>query len=89
MPIFDTLIKTKEVGMKKKVTICGIDTSTLPKLTKKESDELMKKVKQGDKIARRRYIMCNMRLVLSVVQRYSARVKTMDDIFQADRKSVV
>lgn len=69
--------------MKKKVTICGIDTSALPKLTKKESDELMKKVKQGDKIARRRYIMCNMRLVLSVVQRYSARVKTMDDIFQA------
>ncbi len=68
--------------MKKKVTICGIDTATLPKLSHKEAEELMLKVKAGDKHARGRYILCNMRLVLSVVQRYASRVNNMDDIFQ-------
>lgn len=68
--------------MKKKVTICGVDTSSLPKLTAKEADSLMLKVKRGDARARGRYILCNMRLVLSVAQRYSGRTDNMDDIFQ-------
>lgn len=68
--------------MKKTVCICGIDTATLPKLTHRQAEELMQKVKEGDERARGRYILCNMRLVLSVVQRYSARTNNMDDIFQ-------
>lgn len=68
--------------MKKKVTICGIDTSTLPKLTHDEAEELMQQVKRGDSRARGRYILCNVRLVLSVVQRYVGRNVNPDDIFQ-------
>ena len=68
--------------MKKRVTICGIDTSTLPKMTHEEAKLLMQKVKEGDGRARGRYILSNMRLVLSVVQRYASRTNNMDDIFQ-------
>lgn len=68
--------------MKKKVVICGVDTSTLPKITAKESKELMDLVKTGDKEARSRFIMCNVRLVLSVLQRYSPKVNNPDDLFQ-------
>ncbi len=68
--------------MKKKVVICGIDTSTLPKITAKESKELMESVKSGDKEARARFITCNIRLVLSVLQKYSSKVNNPDDLFQ-------
>ena len=47
-----------------KVEICGVDTSGLPKLTAKENEELMRKIKQGDKKSRDEFIVCNMRLVL-------------------------
>ena len=47
-----------------KVEICGVDTSGLPKLTKEESEELMRRLKNGDKKARDKFIIGNMRLVL-------------------------
>ena len=68
--------------MKRKVTICGIDTSTLPKLTHQQSNQLMLQLKQGDENARGKFVLCNMRLVLSVVQRYASRANNMDDLFQ-------
>lgn len=65
-----------------KVTITGIDTSSLPKLTGAESLELMKKIKEGDKIAREKFAIANARLVLSVIQRFRSRVVNTDDVFQ-------
>ena len=58
-----------------KVEICGVDTSGLPKLTAKENEELMKKLKNGDKQARDAFIVGNMRLVLSLVKRF--RIKNL------------
>ena len=68
--------------MKRKVTICGVDTSTLPKLTHQQSNQLMLQLKNGDENARGKFVLCNMRLVLSVVQRYASRTTNMDDLFQ-------
>lgn len=66
-----------------KVTICGIDTSTLPKLTAKESDELLSRIAEGDDEAKERFLRANLRLVLSVVGRFSASQESADDLFQA------
>lgn len=68
--------------MGNKVVLTGVNTATLPKLTGKQLFELMEKVKQGDKLARDEFAYANMRLVLSVVQRFSCRKENMDDIFQ-------
>ena len=68
--------------MTRRVYICGIDTSTLPKLTHEESSELLSKIKAGDERAKDYYIYCNMRLVLSVAQRFVSSKENMDDIFQ-------
>lgn len=68
--------------MIKKVTICGIDTSTLPKLTHDEATNLLQQIKQGDDFARNKFVLCNMRLVLSIVQRYSSKTNNIDDLFQ-------
>ncbi len=68
--------------MKNKVEICGVNTSTLPKLTNKQLTELMQRVKQGDEAAREEFVISNMRLVLSVVQRFMGRRENVDDIFQ-------
>lgn len=68
--------------MARRVTICGVNTSTLPKLSAKEAQELMKKIKQGDEMAKDYYVYCNMRLVLSVAQRFVTSKENMDDIFQ-------
>lgn len=65
-----------------KVVICGLDTSTLPKLTNQEINDLMKKLKSGDEQARQEFIIGNMRLVLCVVQRFMGRKENIDDIFQ-------
>lgn len=65
-----------------KVVICGVDTSTLPKLNGKEIQELMLRLKGGDDGARQQFIIGNMRLVLSVVQRFMGRRENIDDIFQ-------
>ena len=53
-----------------KVEICGVDTSTLPVLTHEEMRELMQRAHAGDAEARRRLIQGNLRLVLSVLQRF-------------------
>jgi RNA polymerase sporulation-specific sigma factor len=66
-----------------KVEICGVDTSGLPKLTAKESEELMQKLKAGDKSARDTFIVGNMRLVLSLVKRFRIKNLGADDVFQA------
>lgn len=66
----------------RKVEISNVDTSKLPVLSNKEKDELFIKIKQGDKEARERFINGNLRLVLSVLQRFSGRCENMDDLFQ-------
>ena len=66
-----------------KVEICGVDTSGLPKLTAKENEELMKRLKNGDKAARETFIVGNMRLVLSLVKRFRIKNLGADDVFQA------
>ena len=66
-----------------KVVICGVDTTGLPKLSAKENEELMAKIKQGDKRARDEFIVGNMRLVLSLVKRFRIKNLGVDDVFQA------
>ena len=66
-----------------KVEICGVDTSGLPKLSAKESEELMVRLKNGDKKARDKFIIGNMRLVLSLVKRFRIKNLGADDVFQA------
>mgnify|MGYP003289177791 CR=1 FL=1 len=65
-----------------KVEICGIDTSKLKTLSEKEIKELMIKAKSGDKRAREELINGNLRLVLSVIQRFTSRGENIDDLFQ-------
>lgn len=65
-----------------KVNVCGVDTSKLPLLKEKEKDELLRKIKNGDKFAREQLINGNLRLVLSVVQRFQGRGENPDDLFQ-------
>ncbi|MGN1104596.1 MAG: SigB/SigF/SigG family RNA polymerase sigma factor [Candidatus Coproplasma sp.] len=65
-----------------KVVICGVDTSGLPKLTQSEQEELMKKLKAGDSQAREKFIIGNMRLVLSLVKRFWSKRANADDMFQ-------
>lgn len=68
--------------MLNKVVICGIDTSRLPVLKEKEKIALLERMKQGDKTARSQLINGNLRLVLSVVQRFTNRGENLDDLFQ-------
>ena len=65
-----------------KVEICGIDTSKLKVLSEKEKNELLIRVKNGDIRARENLINGNLKLVLSVIQRFSARGENLDDLFQ-------
>ncbi|MGN0379461.1 MAG: RNA polymerase sporulation sigma factor SigG [Butyrivibrio sp.] len=65
-----------------KVEICGVDTSKLPLLSAKEKEELIKRVKEGDAQARDKYIKGNLRLVLSIVQRFAGNGENLDDLFQ-------
>ncbi len=69
--------------MLQKVVICGVDTAGLPKLSAKENDELMQRLKAGDEHARELFIVGNMRLVLSLVKRFWAKNANADDVFQA------
>ena len=66
----------------KKVVICGINTATLPKLNSQQMDILMQKIKQGDNKAKQQFIYANMRLVLSVAQRFLHKKFDADDLFQ-------
>ena len=65
-----------------KVEICGVDTSTLPVLTNERMRELFPLVHGGDLGAREEFIHGNLRLVLSVIQRFSSRGENVDDLFQ-------
>lgn len=65
-----------------KVEICGINTSKLKVLTEKEKNELLIKTKNGDTYSRQKLIEGNLRLVLSVVQKFSGRGENPDDLFQ-------
>lgn len=65
-----------------KVEICGIDTTTLKTIPEKEKTMLLEKAQKGDKIAREKLVMGNLRLVLSVIQRFSNRGENLDDLFQ-------
>lgn len=65
-----------------KVEICGINTNELAVMTEAEKVELLKKAHDGDMAARDRLIRGNLRLVLSVVQRFANRGENMDDLFQ-------
>lgn len=68
--------------MLNKVEICGVNTSKLPLLTREEKEELFIKIKQGDEEARQTFINGNLRLVLSVIQRFYGRGENADDLFQ-------
>ena len=65
-----------------KVEITSVNTAKLPVLSDEEKTELLKKIKEGDKEAREKFINGNLRLVLSVVQRFGNRGETADDLFQ-------
>ena len=69
-------------GIYNKVEICGVDTSKLPVISEKEKLELIKLARAGDKQARDKMITSNLRLVLSVVQKFSNRGENLDDLFQ-------
>ena len=66
----------------KKGEICGVNTAKLPVLSNKEKDELFVQIKNGDKDAREKFIHGNLRLVLSVIQRFADRGENADDLFQ-------
>ncbi len=68
--------------MQAKVEICGVNTSALPVLKGSETRRLLEKARQGDEEARNQLIYGNLRLVLSVVQKFSGRGECMDDLFQ-------
>ncbi|MDF2686742.1 MAG: sigG, partial [Clostridia bacterium] len=65
-----------------KVEICGVNTATLKVLPNDEKVRLLKLIKQGDKKARETFINGNLKLVLSVIQRFSNRGENLDDLFQ-------
>ena len=66
----------------RKVEICGVDTAKLKTLSDEEKRELLLKTKQGDGEARQTLIDGNLRLVLSIVQRFATRGENMDDFFR-------
>ena len=65
-----------------KVDICGVNTAKLPILKEEEKEELFRLIKSGDKNAREKYIHGNLRLVLSVIRRFSNSNENLDDLFQ-------
>ena len=68
--------------MQGKVEICGVNTSKLAVLDSATTRRLLLRVRQGDKAAREELIAGNLRLVLSVIQRFSSRGENIDDLFQ-------
>ena len=65
-----------------KVEICGVNTATLKVLNDEEKKTLLIKSKSGDEIARQELICGNLRLVLSIIQRFTGRGENLDDLFQ-------
>ena len=68
--------------MQGKVEICGVNTAKLPVLKAQETRTLLEKARSGDREARQALIAGNLRLVLSVIQKFSGRGESMDDLFQ-------
>ena len=67
---------------KNKVELTGVNTNDLEVLTSEETNELFKKLKNGDKTAKDKLIKGNLKLVLSILKKYSSRCDNMDDLFQ-------
>jgi len=65
-----------------KVEICGVNTAKLPTINEAKKEQLLKRVKNGDMSARDELVNCNLRLVLSVIQRFTNRGENLDDLFQ-------
>ena len=65
-----------------KVEICGVNTAKLPLLNEQEKEALFVRIKEGDQDARETYIKGNLRLVLSVIKRFSSSNENVDDLFQ-------
>ena len=65
-----------------KVEICGVNTAKLPVIPKERKEELFLKIKAGDQNAREEFVKGNLRLVLSVIQRFNNRGENSDDLFQ-------
>jgi len=65
-----------------KVEICGVNTSKLPLLTNDEKKMLFERIQKGDREARELYIKGNLRMVLSVIKRFSSSNENVDDLFQ-------
>lgn len=74
--------KGKAYAMYNKVEICGVNTSRLPMLSSAEKKELLRRTKEGDTEAREKLIDGNLRLVLSIIQRFTNRRENLDDLFQ-------
>lgn len=74
--------------MANKVVICGINTATLPKITEKESADMLERIAAGDTAVREEFIIANMRLVLSVIKRFW-RKNDSDDMFQAGMTGLI
>ncbi|MBQ4586851.1 MAG: sigma-70 family RNA polymerase sigma factor, partial [Clostridia bacterium] len=68
--------------MNKSVCICGVNTATLPKINATECEKLLVAVKRGDKGAKDKLVMANVRLVLSVIKRFNNSGVSSDDMFQ-------
>ncbi len=68
--------------MYNKVDICGVNTSRLKTLTASEKEDLLKRTQAGDRKAREELICGNLRLVLSVIQKFNSRGENPDDLFQ-------
>ena len=64
-----------------KVEICGVNTAKLPVLSNEEKEALFIEIKNGDEDPRNRFIQGNLRLVLSVIQRFNNRGENVDDLF--------
>ena len=69
--------------MSRRVVICGVDTSSVKKLTRAESEELLRRIKEGDEKAREEFTTANLRLVLSLIKRFDKSKVCADDLFQA------
>ena len=68
--------------MQGKVEICGVNTANLPRLSSAETEQLLSRAAQGDAAAREKLINGNLRLVLSVIQKFAQRGENVDDLFQ-------
>jgi RNA polymerase sporulation-specific sigma factor len=68
--------------MGNRVNICGVDTAALPKMSADEQREMLYKIKNGDNAAREEFVIANIRLVLSVIQKYWQNRENSDDLFQ-------